>query len=226
MDLALELERVQEQIQRLQDETDDFEKKSEIMIEDDQVTMFARLRASVESIERTQKFLETGGSQPAANIEYKPDVEGKAASRALVRHYAVDLSVNFNDLRKAAGTGLNNVADVKVKWDDFDAEVCQLRTRIQTLAEGSQAAVTSAEQLLEQNERSTQQASETLKTQEIQLQELRTHVESTRDGRNAFLIVSAIPFGMSPRRERKPTNLRRAPELVSLCLSYSLPQPL
>ncbi|KAI1820727.1 hypothetical protein F4861DRAFT_542652 [Xylaria intraflava] len=192
MDLALELESIQEQIHRLQRETDDFEKKSKITIEDDQITMLAKLRDSIESIEQAQKFLETGRSQPAGDIEYKPDVEEKTAPRALVRHHAADLSVRFDNLRTAASNGLNNVADVKLKWDDFDAEACQLHTQIQTLAERSQTAVASAERLLAQNERSIQQASETLKTQEVKLQRLRDSAESEKRERNAFAIGTGV----------------------------------
>ncbi|KAI1636451.1 hypothetical protein F4809DRAFT_662586 [Biscogniauxia mediterranea] len=188
MDLAPELQKVQEQMQRLQDETGDFEKKSKIMIDHDQAAMLASLQASAESVKQTQKFLETRLIQPAAaNTEDKPDAGETATSRALVRQCAKDLSAKSNDLCKAAGTALSNVEDVKAKWDDFDAEVGGLQARIQALAESSQAAVTSAEQLLGQKERSIQQASETLKAHEAEIQRLREQVERSRRKRGGFL---------------------------------------
>ncbi|KAI1490360.1 hypothetical protein F5X96DRAFT_555764 [Biscogniauxia mediterranea] len=189
MDLAPELQKVQEQLQRLQDETGDFEKKSKIMIDHDHAAMLASLQASAESIKQTQKFLETRLIQPAAaaNTEDKPDAGETATSRALVRQYAKDLSAKSHDLCKAAGTALTHVEDVKARWDDFDAEVGGLQTRIQALAESSQAAVTSAEQLLGQKERSIQQASETLKAHEAEIQRLREQVERSRRKRGGFL---------------------------------------
>ncbi|RYP21035.1 hypothetical protein DL765_002442 [Monosporascus sp. GIB2] len=201
MEIPLELEKVQEQVQRLQDKMDDFEQRSKITIEDCQATMLGKLRAGIESARRVQMFLETGKCQLAGKIECRPGAKGMATSRALMGHHAADLSDKFNDLQRAASTGFDNVAGVKKKWDDFDAELSELRTRIQTLVERTQAAVANAEKLLEQNERSIQQMSETLGAQEVQLRELEAQADAQRDDRDGLLFftgASAIAAFLFP----------------------------
>ncbi|RYO89201.1 hypothetical protein DL766_003607 [Monosporascus sp. MC13-8B] len=180
---------------------DDFEQRSKITIEDCQVTMLGKLRAGIESAERVQMFLETGKCQLAGKIECRPGAKGMATSRTLMGHHAADLSDKFNDLQRTASTGLDNVAGVKKKWDDFDAELSELRIRIQTLVDRSQAAVANAEKLLAQNERSIQQMSETLGTQEVQLRELERRANSQRGDRDGLLFftgVSAIAAFLFP----------------------------
>ncbi|KAK3368004.1 hypothetical protein B0H63DRAFT_88736 [Podospora didyma] len=200
MDLQNEIEKIQNDLIDLKARLDAFEAKSKSTIQEDHSNMLAQLQSSVDSVERTVLYLETGTSRLVGYIEYKKPASGTndvAASKAIAKRHLMDMDANFSLLHQAASSGLERVEDIKKTGDDMHDELCAIRTKIESVSTRTRSALTTANKNITDKQKQLSEANQSLASTRQELSTLEAKMASEKEDRNVMRVARAATWGIS-----------------------------
>ncbi len=193
-DYTYEIEQLETELIDIKKRINASKAESEASIQADRNVMLLELQRSVESVEETILYVNTGNSYLAYSLEYdgvSTPSSGTLTSQALVCRHLEDMDATFAGLHTAASTGLDRIEDIKQSCDDMDAELARLRFRLASLSGRTGTALALARQTLDANRADITRARMELESTRVELQTLESQTEHKKAARNALRVVSS-----------------------------------
>ncbi|KAK0703999.1 hypothetical protein B0T26DRAFT_658459 [Lasiosphaeria miniovina] len=198
MSLQSEVEQIQKDLDGLKARLDAFETKSKATIQEDHGAMLAKLQSSVNAVESTVVYLETGTSRLAGLLElHQPAAAAAAASKkALAKRHLLDMDAQFTLLHGAASAGLERVEAIKKTGDDMHGELGAIRTKLESLSARAASALDRAGHSLGGKQTQLDQASQSLATTQQELSALEAQMKGKKNDRDAMRVARVATWGM------------------------------
>ncbi|KAK3358444.1 hypothetical protein B0T24DRAFT_540427 [Lasiosphaeria ovina] len=195
MSLQSEVEQIQKDLNELKARLDAFETKSKATIQEDHSAMLAKLQSSVDAVESTVLYLETGTSRLAGLLEFHQSA-ADASKKALAKRHLLDMDAQFTLLHGAASAGLERVEAIKKTGDDMHGELGAIRTKLESLSTRAASALDRAGRSLGGKQTQLDQASQSLAATQQELSALEAQMKSKKNNRDAMRVARVATWGM------------------------------
>ncbi|KAH7121636.1 hypothetical protein EDB81DRAFT_230996 [Dactylonectria macrodidyma] len=196
MDLDTEVEEMQQELSSLKTRLKAFEAASKAKIDADHRTMLAALQKSVDAVESTALYLNTGTSSIAGYLEYKTSLNKRTATKALVQKHLTDMDSKFTVLQTAASSGLERVETIKKACDEMDCELEAIRAKLEALTTRTWSALTVAKKTLVDKQKQAAEAKVSLTSTQSELSALETKMTEEKDTRDVMRVARVASWGL------------------------------
>jgi chromosome segregation ATPase len=190
-ELEKDINEIHARLVALKERISAFERQSEATIRADRSQMLDNLRDSVESVSRTQLFLDTGRSMMVNHIDIPGSwVDDRPRGDAVVLHSA-DMRQQFSELRATSEAALEHVEVIKEQCDEFDVGLDRLTSDLSAVTVRAKDAIARAQRTLEEKQTEVQQTRSAIALRQSEVERLTGEIAKQLKVREDMRIVGA-----------------------------------
>ncbi|KAI1332386.1 hypothetical protein F5Y16DRAFT_357672 [Xylariaceae sp. FL0255] len=181
------IEEVEEKLETLTRQIEEFEEESKIRTTAEHNLMFSQLRESIQTINSTMRFLDQDNiakDDKCVDMPTRLCLEDRNVERTIVNEHTNTIYNSFSQLRKTVALGLKEVEGIKCQFSDFEVLLDNLRNDLDAAATRARALSDTTTSLLSSKESALEDVGRTLGEKQCGIKKLETELGGLQDLRH------------------------------------------